>query len=232
MNTSRDPIALPQTACEFLSGSRPPGPEALKSLLQACVRRIRSWRVPPNWSARDWFEEVEGVGAIAAWQAERDYDAASGIQFAAFIYQRIMARALTRYRQEWIYALHFVSDDNDGDTSLRGHSVEYTPAPASSLDCVLAHKELRELVAALSEPERELIGLLFWEDNTEAEIARKLRINQSTVNRRKAAAFKRLSGLLSAEKKLEQAAHKTSGQLQYGWKEKFEGREPGRPPVR
>jgi RNA polymerase sigma factor (sigma-70 family) len=201
--------------------------EALKSLLEACGRRIRSWRVPPNWSPRDWFEEVEGVEAIAAWQAECDYDAASGIRFAAFIYQRIMSRALTRYRQEWIYALRFVSDASDDDMSLRGQSVESAPTPAaSSLDCVVAHKELRELVAALEQPDRELIGLLFWEDNTEAEIARKLRINQSTVNRRKAAVFKRLSGLLNAEKKIERAAHKPRRQLQYGWKGESEGRKP------
>jgi len=176
--------------------------EALQPLLQACIRRVRSWRVPPNWSPPDWFEEVEGIEAIAAWQAECEYDATSGIHFAAFIYQRIMARALTRYRQEWIYALHFVSNDNDRNKSLRSDSIRSAPVPPGScLDSLPAYEELRELVATLAEPDRELIALLFWEGNTEAQIARRLRINQSTVSRRKAAVFKRLSWLLNAEKK-------------------------------
>jgi DNA-directed RNA polymerase specialized sigma24 family protein len=202
MNASPDAIARHPAAYPFPPGSSTPRQEALKSLLQACVRRVRSWRVPPNWSPLDWFEEVEGIEAIAAWQAECKYDATSGIQFAAFIYQRIMACALTRYRQEWIYALHFVSGENGGNMSLCGDSGGSPPAPPVSCpDCLPAHEELRELVATLAEPDRELITLLFWEGNTEAQIALKLRINQSTVSRRKAAVCKRLFGLLNAEKK-------------------------------
>jgi RNA polymerase sigma factor (sigma-70 family) len=226
MKASPAPIARRRAACAFPSGCGTPRQQALGPLLQACARRVRSWRVPPNWSRLDWFEEVEGIEAIAAWQAEREYDATSGIQFAAFIYQRIMARALTRYRQEWIYALHFVPDDKDGNMSLRGDSVEAAPAPpASRLDSLPAHEELRELVATLAEPDRELITLLFWEGNTEAQIAQKLRINQSTVSRRKAGVFKQLFGLLNAEKK-ERFAHKTRCQPQYSCKEKFEARDP------
>jgi RNA polymerase sigma factor (sigma-70 family) len=193
-------LTLHRAAPELPLEKITPRQEALTRLFQACIKRVRSWRVPPNWSRFDWFEEVESVEAIAAWQADCDYDASRGIQFAAFIYQRIMARALARYRQEWTYALHFVPEDGDGDMSIRRDSVESTPAAsASNFSSVLAYEELRELVAALAEPDRELIALLFWEGNTEAQIARKLKINQSTVSRRKTAVFERLSGLLNAE---------------------------------
>ncbi|MGA8655266.1 MAG: sigma-70 family RNA polymerase sigma factor [Chthoniobacterales bacterium] len=202
MNASPEPVALHPAARELPLEKITPRQEALPGLLLACIKRVRSWRVPPNWSRFDWFQEVEGVEAIAAWQAECDYDATSGIQFAAFIYQRIMARALARYRQEWTYALHFVPEDSDGDMAIRRDCVECAPAASpSNCGAVSAYEELRELVAALAEPDRELVALLFWEGNTEAQIARKLKINQSTVSRRKNAVFKRLSGLLNAEKK-------------------------------
>lgn len=94
--------------------------DALKPVLQSCQRRIRSWRVPPNWSPRDWFEEIEAVQAIAAWQASRAYDPSRGINYAAFVYQKVMACALTRYRQEWTYALRVVSTGQSLAGRLRG----------------------------------------------------------------------------------------------------------------
>jgi len=42
--------------------------------LTSGLRRARSWRVPPNWSATDWYEELHMVALATAWQAEQDYD--------------------------------------------------------------------------------------------------------------------------------------------------------------
>ena len=60
--------------------------EALESAMQSGVKRIRSWRVPPNWSRSDWFEELTAVGTAAAWQAVREFDPERGIPLAGFGY--------------------------------------------------------------------------------------------------------------------------------------------------
>ena len=75
--------------------------ETLGSAVQFGFKRIRSWRVPPNWSRGDWFEELAAVGTAAAWQAICDFDPARGVPLAGFGYCRMMTRCLARYRKEW-----------------------------------------------------------------------------------------------------------------------------------
>ena len=68
------------------------------------LRQIYNWRVPPNWSRRDWHEEMKAEAIAAAWEAEHDFDPTRGVPLPAFVHQRVLARALTRHRREWAYA--------------------------------------------------------------------------------------------------------------------------------
>ena len=43
------------------------------------LRQISSWRVPPNWSPRDWLEELSAELVAAASEAERDFDPTRGV---------------------------------------------------------------------------------------------------------------------------------------------------------
>ena len=40
------------------------------------LRSTHTWRVPPNWSPRDWCEELKAEASAATWEAERDFDPA------------------------------------------------------------------------------------------------------------------------------------------------------------
>src|SRR6187551_3375001 len=71
-----------------------------------CSHQFRCWRIPPRWSARDWWDEVQAVGLAAAWQACCDFDPARGFVLESFVRGRIRSCVLTRYRQEWSYGLH------------------------------------------------------------------------------------------------------------------------------
>src|SRR4051794_31603686 len=86
--------------------------KALNSAVQSGFKRVRSWRVPPNWSRGDWFEELTAVGTAAAWQAACEFDSDRGVPLAGFGYCRMMTRCLSRYRKEWRYALHLVDNDS------------------------------------------------------------------------------------------------------------------------
>ena len=176
--------------------------DGLIEVLLDCARRIQAWRLPPNWSAFDWAREIGQVLSIASCEAASDFDAAIGVPLALFVHQRAMSRALTRYRQEWAYGLHFrspcaaarhVREDgrkcSDPASGHRGRRKGESRAEAGALaDC----EELAEAVAALPERSRRLILLLFWEDRTECEVAEKMGISQPAINKRKHAILRAL----------------------------------------
>ena len=65
--------------------------ENLGSAVRSGLKRIRAWRVPPNWSRSDWFEELAAVATAAAWQAVYEFDPDRGVPLAGFGYCRIMS---------------------------------------------------------------------------------------------------------------------------------------------
>jgi DNA-directed RNA polymerase specialized sigma24 family protein len=155
------------------------------TIWRGCAWRLRAWRIPPRWSAGDWFEELEAEGVAAAWQAVRAYDPVRGIPLSAFVRRRVLFGVRTRYRQEWAYARHCGCEPPaDGDADARP-----SDAQPSAPD---AHEALQGPLARLPESDRGLIDDLFWGGRTEADIAGELGISQPTVSRRKRAIMLRL----------------------------------------
>lgn len=160
----------------------------LTLVLERCLSRICSWRTPPNWSNREWFEEIKAHAIAASCRAMCEYDATRGVPLEAFVYQRVIARALTRHRQEWNYALRFVSNndsekDEDIDSSSRNRSDAVDLAQSENQGAI--YDELKHAIASLSESNRWLITQLFWNEQTEVDIAHALGIGRRAVNKRK-----------------------------------------------
>src|SRR5437762_6298680 len=80
----------------------------IDTICPVCMTRIRLWRVPPNWSPPDWFAEEESVVTGAIWRSAPQYSPQFGIAAPVFLEGRGLAQGLTRYRQEWTYALRCV----------------------------------------------------------------------------------------------------------------------------
>jgi RNA polymerase sigma factor (sigma-70 family) len=167
--------------------------ETLGCAVQAGFKRIRSWRVPPNWSRRDWFEELVAIGMAAAWQAVCEFDPEQGVPLAGFGYCRMMTRCLARYRKEWRYALHLVASDSlENETTTFEHR-SLTASSAAKTDGKHGlNNDLRGAVGALPAEQRRLIEQLFWEERTEADMASAIGTYQSTISRRKQAILKAL----------------------------------------
>jgi RNA polymerase sigma factor (sigma-70 family) len=147
-------------------------------------RSILTWRTPPNWSPRDWLEELKAEIIAATWEAERDFDPARGVPVEAFIQQRVWARSLNRYRREWAYARHCVShleDINVCDTSTDG-----------GFPLMEIGEILEGCLRRLPNPQRRLIEGLFWEEQTEVEVARMLSLSQPAISKRKRRILERL----------------------------------------
>jgi RNA polymerase sigma factor (sigma-70 family) len=140
------------------------------------LRQLYTWRVPPNWSRRDWHEEMKAEANAAAWEAELDFDPTRGVPLRAFVHQRVLARALTRYRRECAYArrcgLHPETD----------HCEDVTAGGSSSVD---VSESLQRCLDRLPEQNRRLIQCLYWEGKTEREVARLLTRSQPTISQRK-----------------------------------------------
>ena len=155
----------------------------------AGLQRARSWRVPPNWSAADWHQELRAVALAAAWQAEQDHDPSRGVPLDGFVYSRVIAQALTRYRQEWRYALHIAHVEAGMVEAFAGAHPAVHPAGA-------AFESLNRAISQLPEQEGRLLKQLFWQHRTEASIAAELHISQPAVNKRKRVALFHLRALL------------------------------------
>jgi len=169
-------------------GSSPPGSDSLESrTVASCLKRIRRWRGPPRWSRWEWLEEIEAEVTIATLEARRDFNAARGVPWEAFLRLRIMNAALARYRREWTYALHRV----------QGAALE----PAARDDgppWETAAKLITEVLGQLPDQDMWLIEGLFWEGKSESELAESLGISQQAVNKRKRTIFQYLRRLIEA----------------------------------
>jgi hypothetical protein len=163
--------------------------DELNAATHRAFRRILSWRTPPNWSLQDWCDEVRAIRAAARCHAEVDYDPQRGVPLSAFLYQRVLTCAWTRYRQEWAYALRFNQTNGNGnDEAETPCSSLVEICPADSLHCALM-----ELPFA----DQWLIRQLFWNKISEDKVARNLRITQQAVSKRRQKIICKLRRLLS-----------------------------------
>jgi hypothetical protein len=144
-----------------------------------CLARISRWRVPANYNRTDWMRELRAVISCTAVIADREYNASCGVPRDAFLYERLLSAALTRYRQEWRFASRYRSESENHSA---GQSLDSNPMQES-----VAHA-----VASLPKPDRDLITNLFWEGQTEAEIAARLKVTQQAISKRKAVILERL----------------------------------------
>jgi len=185
--------------------------ETLGSAMQSGLKRIRSWRVPPNWSRADWLEELRAVGTAAAWQAVCEFDPERGVPLAGFGYCRMMTRCLSRYRKEWRYALHLVASDScENETTTFKNSGLAALSAANGNGAHHSNDDLRGAAGTLPAEQRRLIEQLFWEERTETEVAGAMGINQSTINRRKRTILKGLRMELRDRNEFQNSLHKDS----------------------
>jgi DNA-directed RNA polymerase specialized sigma24 family protein len=153
----------------------------------SCWRRLRRWRVPPRWSARDWQEEAKAQGQAAAIQAAQDFDPDAQVPLPVFVRWRVMAAVLAQYRREWAYGLRC----REVDAQAAGDNGHWLRLASRAYDTV------QGAMTSLTEADRSLIDRLFWQGGTQAEIALALGISQQAVSKRKKAIFLHLRHLLT-----------------------------------
>jgi RNA polymerase sigma factor (sigma-70 family) len=140
------------------------------------LRQIYNWRVPPNWSRRDWREEMKAEANAAAWEAELDFDPTYGVPLPAFVHQRVLARTLTRLRREWAYGRR---------CGLHAGTHQCEDRTGGGFSAIDVSEALQRCLDRLPDHHRRLIQCLYWEGMTEVEVARLLSRSQPTISLRK-----------------------------------------------
>jgi RNA polymerase sigma factor (sigma-70 family) len=172
--------------------------------MNACLPRIRRWRVPPNWSGADWHDELFSVATLAAIEAAGAFDSARGTPFDSFVRSRVLARTLTYYRQEWAYAARRVDGVSLPEDQETLHA-DLNPF-ASGAASRAAAEAVREALALLPEQSRWLMQELHVHERTEIDIGHQLGISHQAVSKRKKAALREL------RQRLAQSAVEVRGQ--------------------
>ncbi|GIV19998.1 MAG: hypothetical protein KatS3mg023_1749 [Armatimonadota bacterium] len=143
-----------------------------------CLRRVATWKTPPNWSRRDWMEEMAAEAEAAGWKACCEHTPDSTCAFFQFVYQHSLNACLQRYRQEWRYALH-------------------CPITLEATECCLPRPtDLHTALASLSESDRQLLHQLYWERYSETELARQQGVSVQAISKRKRAALRKLREMM------------------------------------
>ena len=155
-------------------------------ILDHCMQRARTWRVPPRWSACDWFDELQAEGAAAAIQAKCAYDPGRGVPLGKYIHLYVLHRLLRRNHKEWSYALRLVCAPE-----MPEYSIEDVPCSPSESD------DLQVALARLIESDRWLIDRLYWRGETEFEVGSSLGISQQAVSKKKRSVLHKLRRLLN-----------------------------------
>ena len=164
--------------------------DGAEDAIRRAFGRARCWRTPPNWSSRDWLDEVKAIIDSAASCAGVNYDSGRGVPRTAFIYVRAVAAAWKRYRQEWAY---FRRCDLSHATLYERTvgPLDGSVADRSMDDC------LGQVLDQLPLGDQWLIRQLFWNGASQARVAATLHISQQCVSRRKLRALRQLRRLLS-----------------------------------
>ncbi len=153
----------------------PPDSTAWPVLWARCWGRIRTWRVPPRWSRRDWCDEARAQGEATACGALRDFDPHRLVPLDAFLYSRVVDAVWTRYRQEWAY----------GRRTRPGEAIPDRPVPERpGLDADTLAR-LEAALGSLAELDRGLIRQLFWDGRGEDDLAREWGVSRQAISKRK-----------------------------------------------
>ena len=165
-------------ACS-VNGMRMQGFTGWPDVWAACVRRTHGWRTPPRWCPRDWLEEIDAESIASACQAILIFEPDRGPSLESFVYHRVLSGALARYRKEWGYALRCGRRSSSGADAYGTNLIDDQDAAA------VERQKLMGSMTALPEDDRRLIECLYWDGQTERDIAGRLGITQQAVSKRK-----------------------------------------------
>jgi len=182
----------------------------LAPLIQSVIRRVSRWQTPANWSRADWADEERAVVNLAVCQTVRDHSQVADNSLEQTVYFHALGRALTRYRQESLYSGRFLplmptEDTADEEENVPTIAPRWCPVDES----VCTPEWLTAAIEGLPKPDSQLIEKLFWQERTQADIARELNISQRAVSQRRQRVLKNLRVAFKKQRRISPISSQT-----------------------
>ena len=98
-----------------------------QAVVVQCLRRVRRWQVPPNWSKPQWMEEAQAQAQAEVVVALAHGGAAEIAAFRPQLASRILNSVLKRYRQEWSFVKHCGRSISVDSPVPGGQYLEFAP---------------------------------------------------------------------------------------------------------
>lgn len=133
------------------------------------------------------------MGLAAGYEASCQFDPSRGAPASTFFQARIMGRILTRYRQEWSFAMRVARWIMEREQLSMSRDV------ASARSNYLRHEPEDRLIDAvnqLGEIDRWLVVQIFWCNRHQTELARELGVSQPAISKRYRNVIRELRGRL------------------------------------
>ena len=134
---------------------------------------------------------VSFVGAVQA------YDAGTGVPFAAFAKARVYGDLRTLFRrQRRLWERETLPAEAREEPFWEG---VHDPAAEQALTRLEEQAALVAAMRCLTDGERRILRLIFWEERTQAEAARLLQVSQQAIAKAKKRALAKLRAVFAAE---------------------------------
>lgn len=136
-------------------------------------------------------DEAEALARVSFWEALKSYDESRGVPFPGFAKAKVYGDLRTLFKQSrrrWRREVLALESGEDGE----GDRLEWLGGPDPSLAAIEADDAFAQRLSALSPRPRQLLSLLYREDLTESEAARRLNISQQAVSAMKRRALHKL----------------------------------------
>jgi RNA polymerase sigma factor (sigma-70 family) len=171
-------------------------PLEVEQVVQRCWRRAKRWQAPPEWGREEWYEELLAHARAAAWAAYVAYDPARGVPLEVFLFAQVMGALRSYWRREWQEALHRATPPPLSEDEEESENWESALLSIRQEEKEWQQMVIRLALSQLSKRERLVIELLFWDRQTETDIAQELGISQQMVSKIKKRALEKLKEVL------------------------------------
>ncbi len=166
--------------------------EQYEPLLQSAARA-------PYLRRTDLSDEAGSIARLAFWEAIQDFDASKGIPFAAFAASKVkyaLYSAFRRARRGWERELHPDQSENADSFWDACTRDDATSSPEESVTRRLA---LENAMRILSDREKTILRLIFFEEAPLQAIAKKFQVTRQAISKAKKSILKKLRMQLDGE---------------------------------
>lgn len=184
-----------QLIAEACSGRNPSAGEKLYGYYLGLIRRESRQQY---LAAPGLREETEAIASLAFVEAAHDYDASQGVHFAAFLQSRIkgaLYMAFCRTRRYLDRTSH-PDQDSSAEKDCWIIRVDARVSQESHEEAVCRRECLRQAMQILSEKEKRLLRLIFWEDMPLKKIAAGLHVSPQYISKQKQRILQKLRDAL------------------------------------